>query len=1169
MLGNPGVRSASPWLGSMVGGDPHDEHTYLCMAYPSQNKWHPVKNTGKKWKQQICPFLIKGSCKFGTKCKNPHTRGGFLKKSIPNTGESWRRLICPYFYNKSCKFGIRCRNPHSRGDCIASNNDSTTNCRVSTHRSIGKPFTSKNRFDPLQETNVSQEIPLMNTRGKKSKSKGAHAYDSNPTGDIWDQTSLNLNTLFRVENISQVMKQNNFRIGIWNAQSVRLKENLIKQYILDHDLDIFIILESWLERDELPSTRDVLPSIDSYKLHQLPRPDRTNSSGGGMLCIYKENIKIKKLPTIQMKLLETMDLKLESKDRSIRIVPVYRPPSSKKRKYPISNFYDDMENLVSYYKTMKDEVIFCGDYNVHVNKPNNAETCRFNSIIESAELQQHVTEKTHNKGNTLDLVLSDQDSTTIKKCVVGDFMSDHAVIILDLDMAKPPKSKKQIRFRKNKDVDIKQLESQIDENLKEIGNINDLAELVDKFNHALSDAYNKQAPLITKNVIVRPPTPWTYDDIKEDKATRRKLERRWRLTGLQIDHDRFREFRNKYTAKLNNFRNKQYAEMIEKNKDDPTTLFRVINKSLHRNQSSPLPSGLTNSQLAEKFSEFFSEKIDNIRAGIDEQQNQRMDDRVCEEIQSSSLQMLSEFKLLTEKEVEEIIKDFPNKQCGLDPLPLSMLKECLPIVLGHITKIVNLSLKIGDLSHNLKRAIIVPLLKKLGLELELKNYRPVSNLSFLSKLIEKIVAGQFVDHLIKNKLFDPLQSAYRKGHSTETALLKVQNDILIDIDNNNVSILVMLDLSAAFDTIDHEVLLKRLESHYGIKGKVLKWFRSYLTDRSQSIIIDDEISEPKQLKYGVPQGSVLGPLLFTAYMAPMKNVINKYGLRYHCYADDTQLYISFSPIAEDERERVVDSLEQAIHDIKNFMIANKLKLNDDKTEVIFLGTKYRLDELGRIGVTVGDSVIYPSDKVRNLGVVFDKHLSMEDQVKSVYKQGFYHIKNLWRIRKFLNEEQANVAAHAFITSKLDYGNALLGGAPKFLINKMQLVQNAAARVVTKTGKYEHISHKLRDMKWLPVAYRIKYKLNVLTWKAQNGQAPEYISDLISERAHGIDLRSGKSKVLNVPKTNLKTIGDKAFSVVAPKSWNLLPKELRMSGKLQSFKAGLKSLYLKEAYSTLD
>ena len=119
--------------------------------------------------------------------------------------------------------------------------------------------------------------------------------------------------------------------------------------------------------------------------------------------------------------------------------------------------------------------------------------------------------------------------------------------------------------------------------------------------------------------------------------------------------------------------------------------------------------------------------------------------------------------------------------------------------------------------------------------------------------------------------------------------------------------------------------------------------------------------------------------------------------------------------------------------------------------------------------------------------------------------------------------------------------------------------------MTKTGKYEHISGKLRDLRWLPVAYRVKY--NLLTWKAQNGQAPEYISELMSERTHGIDLRTGQSKVLDVPKTNLKTMGDKAFSVVAPKTWNLLPKVLRMSEKLQSFKAGLKSLYFKEAYST--
>ncbi len=498
-----------------------------------------------------------------------------------------------------------------------------------------------------------------------------------------------------------------------------------------------------------------------------------------------------------------------------------------------------------------------------------------------------------------------------------------------------------------------------------------------------------------------------------------------------------------------------------------------------------------------------------------------------------------------------------------------MLKKCLPTILDQLTRIVNLSLSLGDMPPNLKKAIIKPLLKKLGLELEFKNYRPVSNLSFLSKLIEKIVAIQFVDHLTTNKLMDPLQSAYKKGHSTETALLKVQNDILIDIDSKNISILVLLDLSAAFDTIDHKVLLSRLENSYGIRGNALKWFRSYLTDRSQSIIIDDEISEPKQLKYGVPQGSILGPLLFTAYMAPMRDVISRYGLKYHCYADDTQLYISFSSASEEDKDSAIDSLESAINDIKHFMIANKLKLNDDKTEVIFLGTKYRLNELDELSVSVGENEIYPANKVRNLGVIFDKTMSMDDQVKSVCKTGFYHIKNLWRIRKFLNAEQTNIAAHAFITSKLDYGNALLGGAPKYQVNKMQLVQNAAARVVTKTGKYDHISEKMKELKWLPVALRIKYKINLLTWKALNGKSPEYISELISVRETGIDLRSGNTKVLNVPKTNLKTVGDKAFSIVAPKTWNQLPKKLRLCEKLQSFKTGLKSLFIGEAYSSLD
>ena len=256
-------------------------------------------------------------------------------------------------------------------------------------------------------------------------------------------------------------------------------------------------------------------------------------------------------------------------------------------------------------------------------------------------------------------------------------------------------------------------------------------------------------------------------------------------------------------------------------------------------------------------------------------------------------------------------------------------------------------------------------IKKPGLNSEsLQNYRPVQNLSFISKVVERVVAQQLTSHMRENNLHEQMQSAYRQNHSTETALLKVHSDILSAVDNGCVVVLVLLDLTAAFDTIDHGILLSRLRHIFGVTGAALDWLRSYLADRKQLVRIDSDNSSPTSVPFGVPQGSVLGPLLFTAYITPLGDLIRKYGLEYHLYADDTQIYVSFPPGGADEQPDALNCLHSCLEEIVKWSQSNLLKLNDQKTDVVVFGTKHKLPLMKDIRITIGGSTMSSSSQVR-------------------------------------------------------------------------------------------------------------------------------------------------------------------------------------------------------------
>ena len=424
--------------------------------------------------------------------------------------------------------------------------------------------------------------------------------------------------------------------------------------------------------------------------------------------------------------------------------------------------------------------------------------------------------------------------------------------------------------------------------------------------------------------------------------------------------------------------------------------------------------------------------------------------------------------------------------------------------------------------------------------------------------------------MVSNAIFPVLQSSYRQFHSTETALIKVMNDILLKMNSQHVTLLILLDLSAAFDTVDHQILLERLSDEVGIHGTALNWFRSYLSNRSQRVSVHGVFSRPFDLNCGVPQGSCLGPLLFIIYVSKLFKIVEHYLPDAHCFADDTQLYLSFKPLGDTAQADAIQAMEKCIDAVRKWMIQDRLMINDDKTEFLLVGTRQQLEKLYSCSIIVGNNRISPSPCVKNLGSWFDSNLSMTDHINKACNAAFYHLHNLRRIKKYLSRDSLITLVHAFITSRLDYCNGLLFGLPKVQIAKLQRVQNAAARLILGIRKFSHITPALYELHWLPVSLRIDYKILLLTFKCIYGLAPTYLSDLISIKSNSLyNLRSTGKPLLDHPKGKmLSTLGARSFSAAAPKLWNGLPVELRQATSLDSFKSKLKTYLFKKYFDNL-
>jgi len=488
-----------------------------------------------------------------------------------------------------------------------------------------------------------------------------------------------------------------------------------------------------------------------------------------------------------------------------------------------------------------------------------------------------------------------------------------------------------------------------------------------------------------------------------------------------------------------------------------------------------------------------------------------------------------------------------TNSCGFDCISSRFLKDALPILAFYLTIIINTSIVTGIVPNEWKHAIVCPTFKQGDTE-DPKNYRPISLLPILSKVLEKIVTNQLYDYISANQLFSVTQHGFRKHMSTETALTQITEQLYCNIDKGEISLLTLCDLSKAFDSVSHSILLTKMRSMNIDEF----WFDNYLSNRTQAVKINNHISTKQVVEYGVPQGSVLGPILFNIFINDLKSISPDIILVQ--FADDAQFLHSGKV---ENIASVIQQAESTVEQANNYFSENGLKVNSNKTKFLFIGSRSYISRIPEdITIKVGSSSIKPSDTVKNLGLVMDSFLSFEKHVDELCAKAIGLLYFFNRNKEFLNDISRKTVIEAIVISLFSYCSTIWSTCSKTLMEKAQKVQNFAAKVAVGNGrKYDRATPFINKLGWMKFNDKFMYEFLLFIFKIVNKWIPDWVIDLpIINQIQGRMTRQSNNLV--VPRKRTK-FADKALSVRGPNAWNELPEAIKCLNRPSIFKKELK------------
>lgn len=962
--------------------------------------------------------------------------------------------------------------------------------------------------------------------------------------------------LFLVDVAKPTTRTTQFNVGFLNAQSLGNKTASINDCIVANNLDVFAVVESWHDSFETPSVIAATPA--DYRVFERARPrsgkaETTMKHNFGGICVFiRRNLKVKLVDFPLYRTFELLSLYILSPTVTSLLLVVYRPGSESPTDDFIKEFNDVLERCSSYA-----QCIVTGDINVHLDDPRASRTESFLYLLDNFGLSEWVRKPSHKLGHQLDVFItrSDQPVSAVK-VYPPMLLSDHSLITATFTSPDQPTvpHRRRVQRRCWKRFDVTAFNTDLLESDLVVSPPTNVTELFDCYNTTLKQLVDRHVPVVTVTSYSRPTAPWYDRDCNLMKAKTRRLEKIFRRRQDSASEWEWREQfqlqRQLFAAKYTSY----WTNKIDSCGTDSKMLWSRLRCLLQP------AGGPVIDHSADDFAQHFANKVERIRASTANACRPLITGRSVSE-------PLMQFKPVTSEEVVAVLKRAPAKQCSLDPVPTWLVKQLSDVFAPIIAGLCNASFDQCILPADQKRAITRPLLKKPSLDAsDLNNYRPISNLSFLSKTIERLVDARFVSYADENSLSPVYQSAYRTQHSTETALVHLYNDMVATLDQGEVGVLVLLDMSAAFDTIDHGIMLDVLQRRFDVRDAALDWFASYFLDRTQVVVTGTDSSSVSELLIGTPQGSVLGPRSFVSYTEDVTAVFQKHRVRHHLFADDMQCTGRCKPSGVRE---MTAGLGVCVTAVSDWCASKRLQLNTKKTEVMWFGSATNLRKLSSADkqIQVGPDSISPSLVVRDLGVFFDSELNMKTHVSRVARACFYHLRRLRSVRRQLGQEITARLVSAFVLSRLDYCNAVLAELPASTLAPLQRVIHAAARLVFDLKPRDHVTAALKALHWLPIKQRIQFKLCLLVHLAINGRAPTYIRDLITTTASMSGRASNRSASNNdiVKQSTRLKLGERAFSVAGPRAWNQLPTELKTTTNTATFKRKLKTFLFSIAY----